>query len=237
MRRGGSLGGDGMATGFRRSGNSGGSRRARNEGPEDSLGGAFSQAQITQLMKSEFARARRHGEPLTCVLLKVDRLTALAETHGAALKATLRQEVGRIVDAQTRGHDYLGMMNDGSYLLVLPAAEAAAGMAVAERILAAFRELEIESDVGASLRPTLSGGIAACGSEDETMFFDTLVSQAELALETAAALDGDRIERFQREEFVHPGGVDAEPEPRGDAADPVDEALPSGLDVPPARRD
>ena len=49
-------------------------------------GSPFSQSQILHLMKTEFARARRYGFPVSCMLVQVDRLDALVDLHGGALR-------------------------------------------------------------------------------------------------------------------------------------------------------
>ncbi len=174
-----------------------------NAGEEVTAGrGPFTQAQITHLMKAEFARARRHEYPLSCVLIQVDRLQKLTEVHGAELRMIVKRELGRVVDEKTRGHDHLGAMSDGTYLLLLPHTEASNAQIVAERIRTAFSAQELE--VGGTLMPlTISLGVASCEDRD-TMFFDTMVSQAEVALEWAARDGGDCSVVFRREKFVGP---------------------------------
>jgi diguanylate cyclase (GGDEF)-like protein len=162
----------------------------------------FSQAQILHLMKTEFARARRYGYPLSCVLLEIDRLQALAETHGAEVRQTLKRNLARIIDEKTRGHDYLGAISDGHHLLVLPHTDAAQALVVADRVRRNFAELEVRVD-GHPLHVTLSLGLATC-EDRETMFFDTLVSQAEVALTWAMREGGNRAVAFRRDRFVGP---------------------------------
>ena len=49
-------------------------------------GSPFSQAQILHLIKTEFSRARRYEHPIACILIQVDRLTALVDVHGRQLR-------------------------------------------------------------------------------------------------------------------------------------------------------
>ncbi|MCA8950554.1 MAG: GGDEF domain-containing protein [Planctomycetes bacterium] len=157
-------------------------------------GALFSQAQIMQLMKNEFARSRRHGIPLGCLLLQVDRLSQLVDLYGAGLRQSVRAAVADMVRDRTRGPDLLGTTTDDRYLLILPHTDVEKTRLVAERLRRRFAELEIAVD-GRELALTLSIGIAA-SADGDTMFFDTLVSQAESALEFAGRRGGNQVISF-----------------------------------------
>lgn len=157
-------------------------------------GALFSQAQIMQLMKNEFARARRHSFPLGCLLLQVDRLPQLVDLYGAALRQAVRTEVAAMVRERTRDPDLLGASSDDRYLLLLPHTDVEQARVVADRLRETFRGLTIEVD-GKELALTMSIGMS--GSADgETMFFDTLVAQAEAALDYANQHGGDLVVSF-----------------------------------------
>ncbi|MBK8978151.1 MAG: GGDEF domain-containing protein [Planctomycetes bacterium] len=192
--------------GFRRSSTGGrepsSAASASSAGGEFEIAAPFSQAQILHLMKSEFGRARRHGYPLSCVLIRVDRIRELVATHGSELRDAVRRGLGRVVAEKTRDHDHVGLLSEDRFLLLLPHAGVGQAEVVARRVAQAFANLEIEL-AGQRLHPTLSLGIATNGDRD-TLFFDTLVSQAELALDEAFRAGGDRVEVFRRERFSTP---------------------------------
>lgn len=154
----------------------------------------FSQAQILHLMKNEFARARRHGIPLGCVLMQVDRLPQLADLYGVALRQAVRQALAQLVKEKTRGADLLGTTNDDRYLLVLPHTNLVQTRIVADRLHQLFPHLEVVVD-GKHLALTLSVGISAC-NDQQTMFFDSLMGQAEAALEHALNSGGNQVVSF-----------------------------------------
>lgn len=188
----------------------------RTGGPADQGDGflssaLFSQAQILHLMKNEFARARRHGIPLGCVLTQVDRLAQLVDLHGVGLRNAVRQAIGLVVREKTRGADLLGATNDDRYLLVLPHTTLQQTRIVAERLRAVFGEHQIAVD-GRELALSLSAGISACGDK-QTMFFDSLVAQAESALEYAMQNGGNQVVSFG-EAQLRDGGS------QGDSGDP-----------------
>lgn len=163
----------------------------------------FSQAQILQLMKNEFARSRRHGLPLGCLLLQVDRLPQLIDLHGAELRATVRAAVARLVREKTRGSDLLGTTTEDRYLLVLPHTSLPQTRVVADRLHQMFQTVEVAVD-GRPLALALSVGITAC-DDQKTMFFDSMLSQAEAAVEFATASGGNQVVSFGEANLRDPG--------------------------------
>ena len=180
-----------------RTASSGGGRLPSQQGGAPTSAAPFTHAQILHLMKTEFARGRRYGIPLSCILMRVDRLRELTDIHGTELKERVQAEVGRLVAGRTRGPDHLGLISDERYLLVLPHTEADDAVLVAERIKRDFASLEVKSK-GSVLALTLSVGVVSCEDKD-TLFFDTVLSRAEAALGWARDAGGDAVEVFRRE--------------------------------------
>jgi diguanylate cyclase (GGDEF)-like protein len=180
--------------GFRRGRPGGAASKATDAGDGFLSSALFSQAQILHLMKNEFARARRHGVPLGCVLMQVDRLHQLVDLHGVELRNAVRTALAQLVRDKTRGADLLGVVNDDRYLLVLPHTDLAQTHVVAARLQQLFGQLEITVD-GRELALSLSIGITAC-ADQATLFFDTFVGQAEAALEYALAHGGNQVASF-----------------------------------------
>ncbi len=168
-------------------------------------GAPFSQAQILHLMKTEFSRARRYGYPLSVVLMRVDRIQSMVEIHGPVVRDAIKTVLGRVVAEKTRDHDHVGLLSEDRYLLVLPHAGPREAALVGERIRGAFADADV-SVAGQPIAPTLSLGVAAC-EDRETLFFDTLVSQAEIALDDVSRVGGDAVRTFVRERFVQPDDV------------------------------
>lgn len=180
--------------GFRKGRTTGGRTTAREAGEGFVSSSLFSQAQILHLMKTEFARSRRHGFPLGCLLLQVDRIAQLVDLYGTELRHSVRDTMTQLVRDRTRGADILGIVNEDRYLLVLPHTDIDQTRIVAERLLALFGEYEVTAE-GRVLDLTMSIGITATG-QSQAMFFDTLVGQAEAALEFALQNGGNRIASF-----------------------------------------
>lgn len=183
-------------SGFRTA-SSGGSRPAGDFAGPATGASPFNQAQILHLMKTEFARSRRYGFSLACVLMQVDRLRALTDIHGTQLKESVQAEFCRLVAEGTRGADQLGLISDDRYLLVLPHTAEEEAVVVAQRMRRDFSQLEVKSR-GSVLDLTLSLGVVSCADKD-TLFFDTLLSRAETAMGWAQQSGGDRVEIYRAE--------------------------------------
>ena len=180
--------------GFRKGRPGGGKPDAADAGDGFLSSSLFSQAQILHLMKNEFARSRRHGIPLGCVLVQVDRLHQLVDLHGVELRHTVRAAIAQLVRDKTRGADLLGATNDDRYLLLLPHTSLAQTRLVAERLRELFRDVQVAVD-GRELALSLSVGISAC-DDQQTLFFDTFMAQSETALEFAIRHGGDQVASF-----------------------------------------
>lgn len=180
--------------GFRKTRPSGTSAGGRETSEGFLSGSLFSQAQILHLMKNEFARSRRYGLPLGCIVLQVDRLPQLVDLYGAELRHEVRSAMAQLVRDKTRGSDLLGTTNDDRYLLLLPHTDLPGTRLVADRLLEAFAGLEVAVD-GKPLALSVSIGVSSV-VDHKAMFFDTLLAQAESALDDAARAGGGLVRSF-----------------------------------------
>ncbi len=178
----------------------------------------FSHAQILRLMKGEFARGRRHGFAVSCVLIRPDGFAALLATHGRPLIDAVRGELAKLVNERTRTADQLGILGEDRLLLLLPHTDDRQACAVGHRLRAEFGRLEV-SVGGEPVALSLSLAVATCDDRD-TMFFDTMLARAEVALEWAAETGGDRVVSFNAERYVAETGED-EPSPPPALATPT----------------
>lgn len=156
----------------------------------ESSGGLFTYAQIHQLMKIEFARARRYRLPLAFVVLTVDRLADIARNFGYKAKDLVLQRFQEILIKETRCCDFMGRFAEDRILMLLPHTDADGARVLAGRLkkIVASQEFEFE---GKAFRVTMSAGISQY-REGNTLFFDTVCDAASRAAERAAAI-GDNV--------------------------------------------
>jgi len=163
----------------------------RDDGPDHTIP-LLSLSQTQQLAKQEFARARRYDYPLTLGLCRIDRIDSLADLYGQESRAQLLVQLARLFQSRARGTDLLGRLGEDRLLWVQPHTSLEGAVHAAERMRNAVEELEVET-TGKSIRVTLSVGLA-CFVDRNTLFFDTVLFQAEKALERAQARGGNMVE-------------------------------------------
>jgi len=177
-------------------------------------GPVLSLTQIQQQAKLEFARAKRYKFPLSVAICRIDRIDSLADLYGQDSRTLLMDELIKLYACRGRMTDILGRMGEDRLLWILPHTEMSGARVAAERIRRGVEELEMLSGKKI-LRVRLSIGLAAFVAGD-TLFLDSLVYQAERALERAQDYGGNRVE-----EHVPPGAQEPGPA-TGEARDSED---------------
>jgi len=94
-------------------------------------GGLFGRTEVEGLMKVEFDRCQRHGVPLTCFLVELERLDQLGAIHGHASCEEMRARVAGLLEQNSRSGDLLGYPEGNLLWMLLPhtGRQAAEGMA------------------------------------------------------------------------------------------------------------
>jgi diguanylate cyclase (GGDEF)-like protein len=122
----------------------------------DPLTGLANRRGCEQALAAELSRARREKQPLSCVLLDVDRFKRINDTIGHQTGDNLLCQISAILRRSIRAYDIVARWGGEEFLLVLPGATVGAAGALAERI-----RLEIErmpTPIGEGI--TVSGGVA-----------------------------------------------------------------------------
>jgi diguanylate cyclase (GGDEF)-like protein len=122
----------------------------------DPLTGLANRRGAEQSLAAELSRARRENQPLSCVLLDVDRFKRINDTIGHQTGDNLLCQISAILRRSIRAYDIVARWGGEEFLLVLPGAAVGAAGALAERIR---REIErMPTQIGEAI--TVSGGVA-----------------------------------------------------------------------------
>ena len=158
----------------------------------DALTGLFNRRSIVDLLEREVVRSAREGKTLAIVMVDIDRLKPVNDTHGHLAGDAALQEVAWRIRHTVRSYDLVGRYAGGEFLVVLPGCDEEQACRVAERIRTRVCDEPINA-TGHALQMTASLGVAVAhpGSGIE---LESLVHAADLALYSAKDAGRDRVE-------------------------------------------
>jgi diguanylate cyclase (GGDEF)-like protein len=138
-------------------------------------------ARINLLAQNEFARARRYGEPYSCLLLEIDRYDEIIRNSVSAAEAVVHVFTGYCVVVM-RHCDSFGRLAPSRFLALLPETPAGGAITLATRMCRDLAELGVMVE-GAKLNFTVSIGVAELHASDR--WAGDVLRRAEQGLEDA----------------------------------------------------
>jgi diguanylate cyclase (GGDEF)-like protein len=159
---------------------------------------AGSSSLLHQMLDSEFARATRYRHPLSILLLAIDHLEALAETHGGAALDEWRRALAEALRRSLRQIDVIARIAPNELAILLPETTMAGARVVAERARTLATRLIVKGDAAAA-RPALpvkaSVSIGVCDApRDGLDSSGAFLEAARASLGRAAEAGGDRVD-------------------------------------------
>ena len=155
----------------------------------DGLTGLLNQRVFAERLAEEFRRARRYGEPLSLIVLDVDRFKVYNDAFGHLAGNAALQEVARVLQQHARETDLAARFGGEEFALILPHTERGEAVALAERLRAAVEG----ADWGAGRAVTASFGV--CELTPEVGTPEALIGCADAAMYRAKAGGRNRVER------------------------------------------
>lgn len=110
--------------------------------------GLYNRQEGIRLLEREVARARQFDRPLATLLVNVDRLKDINDTHGQATGDAVLVELSRVLRAEVREVDTVVRWSGDEFGVWLVEADAVQGRRLAERILELVRPLGFTVSVG-----------------------------------------------------------------------------------------
>ena len=178
----------------------------RRAGQIDPLTGLYDRRFAENQLRRELARARRSREPLSMVLIDLDRFDGLNERHGYACGDRVLREIARfLVGFPNAGREISGMTlcfretdvasrhGLDSFLIILPATPQPGAYHAAERFLAGLRNHRFTASAGGPELASLTGTAAVVTYPDDGGSAEALTSIAEALVAAASQAGGDRV--------------------------------------------
>ncbi len=161
----------------------------------DGLTKAYNHRHFQERLKSEFARAKRYGDPLACVMLDIDNFKAVNDRWGHPVGDRVLVRLVEIVREGVRGEDLVARYGGEEFALLLPKTTRGHAMALAERVRESIERERIDASPAGPVTFTVSAGVAGYEPEGGGIQGpDQLIHAADAALYKAKARGRNRVE-------------------------------------------
>ena len=159
-------------------------REAVNASARDPLTGVNNRGRFREVMDREVELSRRHGAPLSLIMLDVDRFKSINDTHGHLVGDIALKSIASCTLSCIRDSDILFRYGGEEFCIALANTNLTGARKLAERIRRALEILVVRAS-GTRLHVTASFGVATLAKEDDVAH---LVEKADHSLYRAKAL-------------------------------------------------
>lgn len=149
----------------------------------DPLTGVYNRRYLTTLAWQEIHRHNRYHQPASLVMLDIDNLRTVNESHGHEIGDALLASVARLAATTIRKTDYLGRWGDGVFVIVAPNSVDNEAFTLAEKICQRVAQEDFDK-VG---KVSVSVGVVDYQADEG---LDSWVLGAEYALQKAKEQGG-----------------------------------------------
>lgn len=115
------------------------------------------------------SQARRFKQPLSLLMMDLDGFKTINDTLGHKMGDRYLEEVGKVMRAQLRSHEFLGRYAGDEFVALLPNSPKTAVEPLLERLRLAVTTLAVPDDNGAEARAGVSIGVAEFGVDGTTL--------------------------------------------------------------------
>jgi diguanylate cyclase (GGDEF)-like protein/PAS domain S-box-containing protein len=159
----------------------------------DALTGVCNRRTLMERGAHELRRSQRSRQPVTVLLLDIDRFKSINDTHGHAAGDAAIVALAQCCRGALRTTDLFGRLGGEEFCAVLPDTPMEGGILVAENLRRKAAELRIPGRSAAEVGFTVSIGVATRVDDEDDM--DRLLARADEALYRAKEGGRDRVVR------------------------------------------
>lgn len=127
------------------------------------------------------AHFRREGAPLTLLLVQVDRLPQVVESHGDEAAAAVLRVIAQLINANMRDMDHVSRLASDTYALLLPGCRIGGGVQVGSRLRQQIAGCRLPRRAGVATMSATIGVVEAVPGDD----MRRLLQRARNALQVA----------------------------------------------------
>lgn len=147
---------------------------------------------LLEALRREIDRSARYGRELSILRMDVDGLGRLNDRHGEEVGDQVLLQCAEVARDVLRSSDTIGRFGGGEFVALLPETNREAARQAADRLLAAWRSVQLHTAAG-DVGFTVSVGVAAIRQDNEANTPEALLYRAETALKKAKAEGGARV--------------------------------------------
>jgi diguanylate cyclase (GGDEF)-like protein len=157
----------------------------------DQLTGLLNRREFDRIMAEEAERCRRFGQPLALVMVDIDHFKAVNDTHGHQAGDAVLRAIAKTLTGQLRTVDRVARIGGEEFALVLMQTGRSAATEVAQRVVEAVAASPVVIESGASLRLTISAGVAVL--PEDVSWLELLIGAADRSLFAAKRGGRNRV--------------------------------------------
>lgn len=157
----------------------------------DGLTGALNRAAFDQRLSTECKSADRHKRAMSLLMVDIDYFKSVNDDHGHQTGDQILQNLVRLLNETLRPGDTLARYGGEEFILILPDADEAAAMAIAERVRRTVESHAFYCPSGNNIGVTVSVGCAS--RPTAAMASGELIKAADAALYRAKRTGRNRV--------------------------------------------
>lgn len=147
----------------------------------DALTGIANRRHLMDIANREFIRARRYDNPLSVLMLDIDKFKSINDRWGHPTGDRVIQALASMTMSLVRSQDMCGRLGGEEFALILPETDSSGAKVIAERLRKMVEASEaVHADDGSTVTFAVSIGIASLIPGDGS--FDAMLQRADKAL-------------------------------------------------------
>ena len=132
----------------------------------DPLTGALNRSCFLEVMRATVARARRYSEPVSIIMLDIDRFKRVNLTHGRAVGDQLLKDLTTLIMQKRRAQDVICRFSGEEFVVMMPNTREDGVKMVAERIRHKIAAAAFATPKGIPVSLTVSVGTVTARGDD-----------------------------------------------------------------------
>jgi diguanylate cyclase (GGDEF)-like protein/PAS domain S-box-containing protein len=157
----------------------------------DVLTGLNNRRHFYELAERELSRAKRHGEPLSVLMLDVDHFKLFNDNYGHHAGDMVLQKLSGVCVHILREIDIMGRIGGEEFAILLPETDGAQAWETAERLRLGILGAPVQLELDATIFFTVSIGVASFAAADSSV--EDLLRRADAALYAAKKAGRNRV--------------------------------------------